>query len=144
MPKRDSQILKQHVGYWINKLRQRVHFQFEERIAAYGVSIAAWCVLVSLFDGSASSINELAKYIEVDKSSISRLVEKLVQRGLVTHKQGDDKRSGVVALTEEGKKLVPLLIREAEENEKQFFSMLSEGQLKQFRTILDIILQEKE
>ncbi|CRX38008.1 MarR family winged helix-turn-helix transcriptional regulator [Estrella lausannensis] len=137
-------ILRQHVGYWINKLRQRVHLRFEERLSAYDISIAAWCVLVSVYDDSARSINELSRYIEVDKASVSRLVDKLEKRGLLTHKEGGDKRSGVVALTKSGRELVPLLIEEAEENERQFFAMLSKEQMSSFKKIINLILHEKE
>lgn len=137
-------VLREHLGYWINKLRQRVHLRFEERLSAHDITIAAWCVLVSVYDDSARSINELSRYIEVDKASVSRLVDKLEKRGLLTHQEGEDKRSGVIALTAKGRKLVPLLIEEAEDNERQFFAMLSKEQMASLRKTIDIILNQKE
>jgi len=82
-------------------------------------------VLVSVYDGSAASVNKLAKYIEVDKASISRVVEKLVVRGLLTHKAGPNRRSGTIARTPEGLALVPQLYATIKENDKYFFGDLS-------------------
>jgi DNA-binding MarR family transcriptional regulator len=64
--------LKQHIGYWLNRLRSAVHQAFEKRLDAYAITIAQWCVLIALYDERADSVNGLAKYIEIDKASISR------------------------------------------------------------------------
>lgn len=122
-------ILKQHVGYWINRLRQSVHYAFEERLAKYDISIASWCVLLAIYDGSASSINELSRFIEVDKASISRIVARLVKDCYLVHGQGDDKRSGNITITQKGKDIIPKLILEAEQNEENFFGFLDISEL---------------
>ncbi len=133
-------ILKQHIGYWINRMRNIIHYAFEERLAQYDISVAEWSILISIYDGSASSVNEIAAYIEVDKASISRTVERLSCRGVVVHQAGKDKRSRVIKLTEKGMNLVPQLLKEAEENEKYFFNNLSEVDKKQMQVIMHTIL----
>ncbi|MGE4350098.1 MAG: MarR family winged helix-turn-helix transcriptional regulator [Candidatus Berkiella sp.] len=135
-----KKILKQHIGYWLNRLRSAVHYRFEERLATYGVSVPAWCIMTSVYDDSAHSINELAEYIEIDKAAVSRLVDKLVHKGLLLHEPGKDRRSGNIRLTAEGQLLVPKLIKEAEENEKEFFGYLSVQQQKSLQTIFNEIL----
>jgi DNA-binding MarR family transcriptional regulator len=131
-----SNNLKQHIGYWINRLRMVIHQSFEARLASYDITIASWCILVAIYDKQASSINELAQYIEVDKASISRVTERLVLRGLLLHRQGKDRRSGVIELTSEGEELVPKLLSEAEQNEAQFFGHLSEAEKKQLYGVM--------
>lgn len=135
-----AHILKQHIGYWINRLRMEVHQSFEHRLNAYDVTIAQWCILASLYDQQATSVNELASYIEVDKASVSRVVERLVVKGLVSHSQGKDRRSGYLELTAEGQKLVPSLINEAEQNEQSFFGQLTTTESVQFRNLVRKIL----
>ncbi|MBX9976866.1 MAG: MarR family transcriptional regulator [Alphaproteobacteria bacterium] len=133
-------ILKQHVGYWLNRLTTCTHQGFEKKLARHGISVAQWCILVSLYDESACSVGELSTYIEVDKGSISRVVERLVQSGLIIHGTGINRRSGKLILTDEGKALVPQLIAQATANEKEFFGHLSFEELEQFQTLLHKIM----
>lgn len=140
MPQDGSKILKTHKGYWINRVRTLIHNAFEARLACYDVSVAAWCVLVSLYDKSAQSVNELADYIEVDKASISRIVEKLTLKGFIKHETRKDRRSSTLSLTAAGEKLVPLLLQEATQNEQHFFGSLSEEEQEKLKNILFSLL----
>lgn len=133
--------LKTHIGYWLNRLRSHVHSSFNERLTKHELSVAAWCILVAIYDNKATSINELAHYIEVDKASISRVVEKLVAKQLLSHSQGKDRRSGKITLTEKAKKLVPKLMSEAEENEQHFFGHLSSTEKETLREIMNKVLR---
>lgn len=136
----NNNTLKIHIGYWLNRLRSRVHQTFEERLAFYNISVPAWCIMIAIYDQQASSIGELANYIEVDKGTISRVVEKLVAENLLLHKPGKDKRSGKIELTSQAKNLVPRLIEEAQKNDKQFFGHLTKREEIQFRQIMKKII----
>lgn len=127
--------LKDDVGYWLNRLRMQVHQGFEARLAVYDVTIAQWCILLTLYNEEAASITELSKFIEVDKASISRVVDRLLNKGLVTHQQGADRRSGHIQLTSGGRELVPLLMQAAEDNEQQFFGHLAPEETEQLRQL---------
>ncbi len=117
-----------------------VHQSFERRLNNYGVTPAQWCILIALYDEQASSISTLSEYIEVDKASISRVVERLDLMQLITHLPGKDRRSGIITLTVKGKKLVPHLLQEAETNENQFFGHLIDHETTQLQHILRKIL----
>ena len=132
--------LKLHIGYWFNRIRMEVHQSFEARLDRYNISVAQWCILMALYDGKASSVGELAEYIEVDKATISRVVERLVAMQLVTHMQGKDRRSGFIVLTDTAQKLVPKLLHEAELNEKHFFGDLTKDDITQLKQIFKKIL----
>lgn len=127
--------LKDDIGYWLNRLRMQVHQQFEARLEAYDVTIAQWCILLTLYNEDAASITELSKFIEVDKASVSRVVDRLLAKDLVTHQQGADRRSGYIQLTLKGRELVPQLIQSAEENEQQFFGLLTREEREQLRRL---------
>lgn len=122
----------------------QVHQAFEQRLASHGVTVAQWCILVSLYDRQATSVLELSRYIEVDKAAISRVVADLVEGGLVAHLAGKDRRSGHVELTPRGKKVVPLLIHEAEQNEATLFGHLTEKELEQFSLLINKILKQEK
>lgn len=138
----DSSILKKHIGYWLNRLRNVVHYAFEARLVQYDISVAEWSILVSIYDGSANSVNNIAAYIEVDKASSSRVVERLAKKDLLSVAAGDDRRSKILGLTEKGRELIQKLLKEAEENEKHFFGCLSELEQEQMRSIMYKVLQK--
>lgn len=127
--------LKDDVGYWLNRLRMEVHQSFEQRLTSYGITIAQWCILVALYNKNAASVKELSEFIETDKASISRVVERLVIKNFVEHKVGKDRRSGYINLTHDGFELVPKLTSEAKKNEQQFFGHLEYQEFQQLQNI---------
>jgi DNA-binding MarR family transcriptional regulator len=135
-----NKILKEHIGYWINRVRSSVHHEFENRLAEYGMSVAAWCILASVYEKSASSVNELANYIEVDKAAISRVLNKLVSKNLLCHKSGKDRRSGVISLTPKGLELIPLLIKESNSLEQKFFGHFTKDEKKILKDLISSVL----
>jgi len=132
--------LQDDIGYWLSRLRMRVHSSFEAKIMREGISIPQWCILISLYNNDASNIVELANFIEVDKGSISRVVDKLESLGLVMRLEGKDRRSSIVRLSKRGEELTPKLARLAELNEEEFFSCLSATEKNQLKSILRKLL----
>ena len=128
--------LKKHLGYWLSRLQTQIHIRFEHRLSLYSISVAQWCILISLYDKQANSLMSLAKYIEVHKSAISRVVEQLVKNSLVTINDGADKRSQIITLTEKSQKLVPQLLAEANKNDEWYFNCLNADEISQLKSII--------
>lgn len=128
------------IGYWLNRIRIEVHSAFEAKLIGEGISIPQWCILISLYNHNATSIIELANFINVDKGSISRVIDKLVFMGLVVRQDGKNRRSGKICLSEKGEALTPQLAKLAELNEEEFFSCLSRIEKKQLKTIFKKLL----
>lgn len=132
--------LEDHLGYWLRCLSNFVSGSFEKKLAGYDISVAQWVVLRILFDNGGVTLNQAARLVGVDKSSLSRMVERLVQRGLISRTEGSDRRSVGLALTAAGEKLVPELARQADENDREFFSSLSEKQHRDFLLTIQKLL----
>jgi DNA-binding MarR family transcriptional regulator len=133
--------LQDDIGYWLSRLRIKVHSSFEAKLISKGISIPQWRIIIGLYNNDASSIVELAKFIEIDKGSISRVVDKLESMGFVIRQEGKDRRSGNIRLSKKGEQLAPELAKLAELNEKEFFSPLSMIEVKQLQNILKKLLQ---
>lgn len=133
--------LQDDIGYWLSRLRTKVHSSFEAKITNANVTLPQWCILISLYNNDASSIVELANFIEVDKGSISRVVDKLEAAGYVTRQAGKDRRSAVLLLTKKGQETAPKLAKLAELNEEEYFSCLSPLEKKQLKKLLKKLLQ---
>jgi DNA-binding MarR family transcriptional regulator len=132
--------LDEHLGYWLRCLSNFVSHTFAERLARQGISVAQWVVLRTLYDSSGVTLNEAAAQVGVDKSSLSRMVERLVQRGLVNRAEGKDRRSVGLTLTPAGKKLVPQLAQLADENDAAFFDTLVPKQRAKFLATIKQLL----
>jgi DNA-binding MarR family transcriptional regulator len=124
--------LGDHVGFWLRCLSNFVSYSFAERLAKEDVSVPQWVLLRTLYSHDSITLNRLAQMIGLDKSSVSRMVERLVQRKLVNRDKGNDRRSLGLNLTPAAKKLIPKLAKHADLNDKSFFKTLSQKQHKEF------------
>ena len=78
----------------------------ERRAAAHDVSVAATRLLGVLRDRE-PTMNELARLLGLDKSSVTGLVDRAERRGLVARVPAPaDRRSVLVRLTDDGRSLV--------------------------------------
>lgn len=138
--KRPSQ-LEDHLGYWLRCLSNLVSQSFANRLEKHGVSVPQWVVLRCLYDAENTSLNELAASVGVDNGALSRMVERLLQKELVVREADPDNRRTVrLRLSDAGQRLVPVLAREADENDATFFGVIGDEERRQIletvRTLL--------
>jgi MarR family transcriptional regulator, organic hydroperoxide resistance regulator len=148
--------LRDHVGYWLRRLSDEVHLSFERKLAAHGVTVAQWNVLVTLYRGDGETVAEVARFIETDAAAVSRLVDRLAEKGLVTRSADPASRRRVLlTLTPAATGLVPMLVELADQNDEAFFGTLPSAQraelagqlqrlLSQARTVSRDNREEKE
>ncbi len=132
--------LEDHLGYWLRCLSNFVSGSFEKKLSGHDISVAQWVVLRTLFENSGVTLNQAAQLVGVDKSSLSRMVERLVKRGLINRTEGSDRRSVGLTLTAAGRKIVPQLAKLADENDYAFFKSLNEMQRRDFLKTIQKLL----
>ena len=133
--------LRDHSGYWLNRLRGVVHARFERALAEHGVTVAQWSVLITVYRGDAVTPLEIARFIDVDPGSLTRLLDRMEDKGLVQRLPVDgDRRSIRIALTPHAAALTPHLAQLADANDETFFSPLSQEELRDFRRALARLL----
>jgi DNA-binding MarR family transcriptional regulator len=132
--------LEDHLGYWLRCLSNFVSHGFAERLTKQDVSVAQWVVLRTLYDSNGVTLNEAARQVGVEKSTLSRMVERLVKKGLANRSVGQDRRSVGLALTPAGKMLVLQLAKLADENDEAFFRPLSSRQREGLLTTIKQLL----
>ncbi|CAO1612342.1 MarR family winged helix-turn-helix transcriptional regulator [Brochothrix thermosphacta] len=82
---------------------QRLYIKrLNERLESLNVSYAQWSVLYYIYSNGPHTISEIAKHQDVEKPTISKVVQKLDEYGYVTGIQGEDKRVKRVTLTPKG------------------------------------------
>jgi len=133
--------LEDHLGYWLRCLSNLVSHAFAERLAKHDVSVAQWVVLRCLYEAEETSLKELADLVGVDNGALSRMLERMLQKGLVHREAGpEDRRTVRIRLTEAGKKLLPVLAREADKNDEAFFGVVSEEERAHLLAIVQSLL----
>jgi DNA-binding MarR family transcriptional regulator len=118
--------LKSHTGFWLRFVSNHVSYQFAQRLQASGVTVAEWVILREMFDGDVTSPSVLAKKTGLTRGAVSKLIDRLLHKKMVTRAEAaDDRRFQDIALTAEGRAIVPRLAAIADENDEEFFRHLS-------------------
>ena len=101
--------------------------------AACGLRITQIPPLVALYLGGPQAISELAGRLDLDRTTLSRNLKILEQAGLVSIEPGEDQRTRMVCLTQEGLKTLLKVLPVWEEAQRQLVAKLGE---ERFRTLL--------
>lgn len=121
--------LDDHVGYWLRFVSNHVSHAFMQKVETQGVTVAEWVLLRELCETPGISPSQLAETLGMTRGTVSKLIERLCRKELVKREAaGDDRRRQTVAVTAAGDKLVPVLARLADENDREFFGHLSQQQ----------------
>lgn len=133
--------LERHVGYWLRFVSNHVSHGFMKKVEAKGVTVAEWALMRQMFETGPVCPSQLAKAMGMTRGAISKLVERLCGKTLIERTASEgDRRYQSVALTTKGKKLVPVLARIADENDREFFGHMSEEeQASLVRLLRDIV-----
>ena len=142
--------LKSHTGFWLRFVSNHASHAFAEKLRASGVTGAEWVVLREMFDaelreifdGTTTAPSEVAQIISMTRGAVSRLIDRLIKKKLVTRKvSSEDHRYQEIRLTPAGLQLVPTLASIADESDRQFFSCLSERERKKLVEMLKRLAQ---
>ncbi|MBK8398353.1 MAG: MarR family transcriptional regulator [Leptospiraceae bacterium] len=115
-----------------------VSHSFAKKLNNSGVSVAEWVIMREMFEsGDTISPSQIAEITGMTRGAISKLIDRLLQKKLVTRKEStDDRRYQELKLTKEAKRLIPNLTKLADENDAEFFSLLTKEERKKLTEIL--------
>ncbi len=137
--------LRSHLGYSLRIVSNAVSHSFARRVEAQGVTVAEWVVLRVLFDHDTLAPSLLAQHLGMTRGAISKLADRLVEKGLVTRGSNpDDGRGQTLELHSNGRKLVPRLAALADDNDAAFFQTLSQTERQQLKRLLSQLIAQHE
>lgn len=95
------------IPYLLNKVANRFNQGFIRDVKARKViTISQWRVIAVLQARPNSSLNEIVRHVTIDQPTLSRIIDQLIERGLVTRTpRPDDGRYVSISLTADGEKL---------------------------------------
>jgi len=113
--------LETHLGYWLRCVSNHVSHAFALKLAGAGVTVAEWVVLRELYD-SESAPSALAERLGMTRGAISKLADRLVAKAMIVRRaEGRDRRFQSLALTRQGRAILPKLAALADRNDAEFF-----------------------
>ncbi len=125
-PPADVPDLRSHIGFWLRFVSNHVSHAFARKLDGSGVTVAEWVILREMYDSPSTSPSALATATGLTRGAISKLIDRLVQKKLVSRAEASgDRRFQDIKLTSGGRTLVPSLARIADQNDAEFFSQLS-------------------
>lgn len=134
--------LDSHLGYWLRFVSNQVSHAFSLKLERRGVTVAEWVLLRELFEQEAAIPSALADRLGMTRGAISKLADRLAAKGLATRTAAmDDRRFQSLALTPQGRALVPELASLADANDAEFFGHLSAVERTQVEAVMKAIVR---
>ena len=104
----------------------------------FGLSIPAWRVVATLGQYENRTARDIAAHGVMHKSTVSRAVSALEQRGLIVRRPNqDDRREELLALTPEGRGIYEALAPQALAFEERFVSVLTAEEQDLLASLID-------
>lgn len=111
----------------------------------FGISIPEWRVLAHLSMSDNVSIRDINTRVDMDKSKVTRAVQRLEAANLVEKQQnGQDKRLIVLTLTEEGRNLMASLAPKADSFAEAMLDGLEPETRRVFQSAVEQLIKTSE
>jgi len=117
--------------------------QLDREFADLGLTSQQAAVLVNVY-GRQSSSSELGELLSIDSAGMTRLLDRLVDKGLLAREPSEtDRRVKTITLTAHGRDLAPALPARYESVAHRLESALPAADLASLRTTLEAILRAR-
>jgi DNA-binding MarR family transcriptional regulator len=143
MQKKPVSALETHLGYWLRLVSNQVSHEFRRKLERRGVTVAEWVVLRKLLEAAPLAPSRVADALGMTRGAISKLNDRLLQKELIEIAASpSDGRQQLVSLTRRGQTLVPQLAAAADENDHDFFSVLTTAEQSTLRKLVMKLVRE--
>lgn len=138
----DVSDLSAHTGYLLRMVSNAVSQGFARKVVAEGVTVAEWTMLRSLYGSDFVAPSVLARKMGMTKGAISKLADRLAEKGLIDRAGNpDDKRGHWLSLSPSGQEKVPALAKLADDHDEAFFSVLNGEKRDRVRYLLHLLIE---
>ncbi len=94
------------LGTQVNIVARSMRLALEKEISSLGISPSGWMMLMALGEKGHQAQSDLGRMVNLDNATITRILDKLGEMGLIVRNQNkDDRRVQFVSLTAKGRKV---------------------------------------
>ncbi|MEM9048243.1 MAG: MarR family transcriptional regulator [Pseudomonadota bacterium] len=127
--------------YLLAAVSERASAEFHAHARKAGLRVPEWRVLACLCDSDGAMITHLAQLSLMEQSRLTRIVDQMAARGLLTRRADPrDGRRVLVYLSQEGRALAARLTRDARDHEAQILARLTPEDAARIKPILQGLL----
>ena len=136
--------LEQYLPYRLSILSNRVSLVIAQAYKdKFGLSITEWRIMAVLGEYPGASADEVSNKTQIEKSMISRAVQKLLGRNLIErHVDDNDRRRQNLELTKTGKEVYDQIVPISYDYEDSLLECLSNKEIKQLDGIIEKLHQQ--
>jgi DNA-binding MarR family transcriptional regulator len=128
----------------INRVRVEIIDALDRELSTFDISAPQLFVLSSVANGESESAAGLCKTISYDPGAMTRMIDRLQQKGLVRRvPHPEDRRAMNLELTVAGKALFPQLVAVKDRVQAQFLRGFSEEDAKHLESLLQRMLANR-
>jgi DNA-binding MarR family transcriptional regulator len=101
-----KQVGRECIAFRVRMLNRMITAIYDEALASVGLKGSQFNLLVATVNREETRPAELAKYLEMDESTLSRNVERMCAKGWLRLEPEEDRRSHLIKVTEKGLGLI--------------------------------------
>jgi DNA-binding MarR family transcriptional regulator len=125
------------IGYYIRRLQATLPARIEASFASHEFTLLQWILLMHLRDGLARTASDIARELHHDSGALTRVLDQLEGRGLVTRRRSStDRRVVELDLTPKGRRTVEELLPTVVEELNAALAPLTRAEFTQFERTL--------
>tara|TARA_B100001939_G_scaffold317850_2_gene304801 strand:- start:5740 stop:6207 length:468 start_codon:yes stop_codon:yes gene_type:complete len=137
LPENNETVLEGFIPYVMYRITNRLNMDLQNDLRPLKINVSRWRVLAALNARDGRSMGELCHYTMMEQSSISRVVDKMVEEGLVVRRvQEQDNRYILVYLTPKGRETFHLVYPKAYTRQDEALKGFSEEERQQLLAYL--------
>ena len=138
-------VMDDSLGFIINKTAAKMKNYLHQSLKEYDITPEQWGILGRLWEQDGVSQKELSDKSCKDQANITRILDKLEEKGLITRQANPgDRRAFLIFLTEEGRKLkervVPLVLKTLEKAQRD----IGEEEIEHLKALLNKVYSNLE
>ena len=136
------QTLDRSLGFMVNGLARLMRMALENRLRSAGLTPTIWTVLMALGEEDNFSQTDLARRTLLDGATITRALDALESKGYIErHRDDDDRRVQIVALTDTGRTAYYDMARCGEQVNNEAVAELSNDEQRQLFGMFQMVLK---
>ncbi|GAA0071007.1 MarR family transcriptional regulator [Clostridium sardiniense] len=131
-------------GHNINKLARYFNKDLNEKISSLGLYTSQWRIMLYLHEKKQCTQVELSHKLCVEAPTVTRTLTRMKTMGLISRKEGQDKREKLIELTEKAYEMYPRLYEESNSVELKALKDIDKEELEIFDKVLEKMMKNLE
>ncbi|MDA3946645.1 MAG: MarR family transcriptional regulator [Helicobacteraceae bacterium] len=132
--------LRSSLGFRLNNVSNKIHAMFAKKTEPYGIAPEQFAAMKMISEDGEVTQSKIATMLAKAKPTVSRTVDALEKKGLITRDEDDtDRRVKYIRLTEEGQKVLNAVIPMAKSFNETIYSQFTTQEIETFFHVLETI-----